>query len=249
SGQAVSSRHPSPSPTGSTLPAGYAALVPVPVSATPTPGVHFAVTSATSISTDSVPVGDYLAGLLRRSTGYPVPVASAGTGGDISLLLSGAPADVGAEGYTLDVTGTGVTIRAQQPAGLFEGVQTLRQLLPSSVDSGTVQPGPWTVPGGHVTDHPRFAYRGAMLDVARHFFTVAQVERYVDEIAAYKVNYLHLHLSDDQGWRIAITGWPNLTDYGGGTEVGGGPGGFFTQADYASIVDYAQQRFVTVIPE
>jgi hexosaminidase len=88
-----------------------------------------------------------------------------------------------------------------------------------------------------------------MLDVARHFFTVAQVERYIDELALYKVNYLHLHLSDDQGWRIAINSWPNLATYGGGTEVGNGPGGYYTQADYSAIVAYAASRYLTVVPE
>ena len=229
---------------------GYAAVVPAPVSATATSGVTFAIKNTTAIRTDSLPVGDYLAALLRRSTGFPLPVVPAsGTPQGITLLLSGAPASVGAEGYTLDVSATAVVIRAQQPAGLFEGIQTLRQLLPAAVESATVKPGPWNVPGGHVTDYPRFAYRGAMLDVARHFFTVAQVERYIDQIAAYKVNYFHLHLADDQGWRIVINGWDRLTSYGGGTQVGGGPGGFFTQADYSAIVAYAQQRFITVVPE
>jgi hexosaminidase len=213
--------------------------------------VSFPIGAGTVISTDSVPVGDYLAAFLRRPTGYPLPVTPAGAGAPsgIALLLSGAPASVGAEGYQLDVTGTAVVIRARQPAGLFAAVQTLRQLLPSTVESATVQPGPWNVPGGRVVDYPRFAYRGAMLDVARHFFTVAQVERYVDQLARYKVNYFHLHLADDQGWRIAINGWDRLTSYGGGTQVGGGPGGFYPQDDYRAIVAYAQQRFITVVPE
>jgi hexosaminidase len=88
-----------------------------------------------------------------------------------------------------------------------------------------------------------------MLDVARHFFTVAQVEHYIDELALYKVNYLHLHLSDDQGWRIAINSWPNLAAYGGSTEAGGGAGGYYTQADYTTIVNYAASRYMTVVPE
>jgi hexosaminidase len=149
----------------------------------------------------------------------------------------------------LTVSSTGVVIRADQPAGLFAGVETLLQLLPPAVESPTVQPGPWAVPGGTVVDYPRFAYRGAMLDVARHFFTVAQVEQYIDEISLYKINYLHLHLSDDQGWRIQINGWPELTAIGGSTEVGGGTGGYYTQADYEAIVAYAQQHYITVIPE
>jgi hexosaminidase len=98
-------------------------------------------------------------------------------------------------------------------------------------------------------DYPRFAYRGAMLDVARHFFPVATVERYLDELSLYKIDYLHLHLSDDQGWRIAINSWPNLAVYGGSTQVGGGPGGYYTQADYQAIVAYAAARYITVVPE
>jgi hexosaminidase len=113
----------------------------------------------------------------------------------------------------------------------------------------TVAAGPWTVPGGTITDWPRFEHRGAMLDVARHFFTVAQVEHYIDEMALYKVNYLHLHLTDDQGWRIVVNSWPNLATYGGSTEVGGGPGGYYTQADYQAIVAYATSRYITVVPE
>jgi hexosaminidase len=88
-----------------------------------------------------------------------------------------------------------------------------------------------------------------MLDVARHFFTVAQVQRYLDQLALYKINVLHLHLSDDQGWRIEIKSWPNLTAHGGKTAVGGGPGGFYTQEDYREIVRYAGERFVTIVPE
>ena len=167
----------------------------------------------------------------------------------ISLLLSGAPASVGAQGYQLDITATSITVRANQPAGLFNGVQTLRQLLPVAAESTTVQTGPWLVPGGQIVDHPRFGYRGAMLDVARHFFPVAAIKAYIDQIALYKVNHLHLHLSDDQGWRIAIDSWPRLTTYGGGTSVGGGPGGYYTKADYTEIVNYAAIRHITIVPE
>jgi hexosaminidase len=228
---------------------GFASVVPAPVTGTPASG-SYSITASTTISTDSTQVGQYLATLLRRSTGFPLPVKPAsGTPRGITLLLSGAPSQVGTEGYTLDVSSTAVVIRARKPAGLFTGVQTLRQLLPSTVESRTVRPGPWKVPAGHVLDYPRFGYRGAMLDVARHFFTVAQVKKYIDQIALYKVNYFHLHLSDDQGWRIAITGWERLASYGGGTQVGGGPGGSYTQADYKAIVAYAQQRFITLVPE
>ena len=234
----------------------FSAVVPVPASSTASPGVAYTITSGTTIysepnSADAASIAGQLAGLLRQSTGYPLPVVSsnpAPTDG-IALLLSGAPASVGAEGYQLDVTAGSIVIRANQPAGLFAGVQTLRQLLPVDADAATVQAGPWPVPGGHIVDQPRFEHRGAMLDVARHFFTVAQVERYIDQIALYKINYLHLHLSDDQGWRIAINSWPRLATYGGSTEVGGGPGGYYSQADYSAIVSYAAARYITVIPE
>ncbi|WP_082598244.1 MULTISPECIES: beta-N-acetylhexosaminidase [unclassified Kitasatospora] len=228
-------------------------LVPAPVSSVAN-GATYTLASAAGIATDASPeagaIGDYLAGVLRASTGFAVPVSAGAAGnGSIALQLSGAPGSVGDEGYLLTTTATGVVVQANRPAGLFHGVQTLLQLLPPRVMSGTVQPGPWTVPGGTVTDYPRFTHRGAMLDVARHFFTVAQVKRYIDQLALYKVNQLHLHLSDDQGWRIAINSWPNLAAYGGGTAVGGGPGGYYTQADYSAIVAYAASRYITLIPE
>ncbi|MEZ0064679.1 hexosaminidase [Streptacidiphilus sp. MAP12-20] len=224
-------------------------VVPVPVSET-ADGSTFTLTSGATLTSDDANTGGYLAGVLRASTGYALPLTvGATTPGTIALSLSGAPANVGAEGYQLTASATGVVIRANQAAGLFHGVQTLLQLLPGAVMSPTVQSGPWTVTGGTIVDYPRFGYRGAMLDVARHFFTVAQVERYIDELALYKVNYLHLHLSDDQGWRIAINSWPNLATYGGSTEVGGGAGGYYTQADYSAIVAYAASRYLTVVPE
>ncbi|MBW5485507.1 beta-N-acetylhexosaminidase [Streptomyces bambusae] len=228
-------------------------VVPVPAQ-TVADGSTFTLTQAVTVTAgtpEARGVAEYLASVLRTSTGHPVPVTTGPppASGGIALLLSGAPASVGAEGYRLTTTAGGVTVRAQQPAGLFHGVQTLLQLMPPAVMSPTVRPGPWTVPGGTVTDRPRFAYRGAMLDVARHFFTVEQVRRYIDQLALYKINMLHLHLSDDQGWRIAVNSWPDLAEYGGSTQVGGGPGGYWTQADYTAIVRYAASRFVTVVPE
>jgi hexosaminidase len=240
-----------------TVPVPYSAVVPAPVSATPAAGVTFSITSATTIyvepgSAAAAGVGAFLADLLRRSTGYPLPVADAPASlpaGSIALLLAGAPSVVGAEGYRMEVNAGAISVQANQPAGLFAGVQTLRQLLPPAAESGTVQPGPWPVAGGEVIDYPRFGHRGAMLDVARHFFPVATVERYLDEIALYKLNVLHLHLSDDQGWRIVIDSWPNLALHGGSTAVGGDPGGYYTKAQYQEIVAYAAARYITVVPE
>ncbi|MEU4223260.1 beta-N-acetylhexosaminidase [Nonomuraea sp. NPDC026600] len=228
-------------------PLGFGGVVPVPVSATPAAGVTYRITSSTSLYTDVPAVGDQLARQLRRSTGYPVPIVAAPAAGGISLRLGSVSG--GDEAYQLDVTATGITVLANRAAGLFNGVQTLRQLLPYAADSATVQPGPWPVQGGRITDAPRYAYRGAMLDVARHFFPVAAVQRYIDQIALYKINYLHLHLSDDQGWRIAIDSWPRLATYGGSTAVDGDPGGYYTKAQYRELVAYAAARNITVVPE
>jgi hexosaminidase len=224
-------------------------VVPAPASLAPG-GSPYRITRGTQIRVDGSRetrgVGEYLAGILRPSTGYRLPVTAHGAGG-IRLRLTKGP--FGAEGYRLDSGRGGVTITAARPAGLFHGVQTLRQLLPAAVEKDSAQPGPWLVAGGTITDTPRYGWRGAMLDVSRHFFTVDQVKRYIDQLALYKINKLHLHLSDDQGWRIAVDSWPRLATYGGSTQVGGGPGGFYTKADYQEIVRYAASRYLEVVPE
>lgn len=224
-------------------------VVPAPASVA-AQGPAYRIGPGTSIRVDGSPaarrIGDYLADVLRPSTGYRLPVTTHGHGG-IELRLADGP--FGAEGYRLHSGRAGVTLTAREPAGLFHGVQTLRQLLPAAVEKDTVQPGPWLVAGGTIEDRPRYGYRGAMLDVSRHFFTVAQVKRYIDELALYKINKLHLHLSDDQGWRIAIDSWPRLAAHGGSTEVGGGPGGHYTKGDYREIVRYAASRYLEVVPE
>ncbi|GAA5161136.1 MULTISPECIES: beta-N-acetylhexosaminidase [Amycolatopsis] len=225
-------------------------VIPVPVQAKPDPRADFRLTPATVIvaDRDARQVADYLGGLLRPSTGYRLPVVPFAVTPKIELDVA-KTAKVGAQGYQLDVTKRGVTIRANTTDGLFAGVQTLRQLLPATIEAKTVQHSRWVVPGGSITDYPRFGYRGAMLDVARHFFTPDQVKLYIDQISQYKINTLHLHLADDQGWRIEIKSWPRLATYGGSTEVGGGPGGYYTQAQYKDIVAYAASRHITVIPE
>jgi hexosaminidase len=107
----------------------------------------------------------------------------------------------------------------------------------------------WSIPALNISDQPRFAYRGGMLDVSRHFFTVDEVEQYLDILALYKLNVLHLHLSDDQGWRIQIDSRPKLTAMGSLTQVGGGAGGFYTKQDYQAILAYAQARYILIVPE
>jgi hexosaminidase len=220
------------------------------------PGQQFTLTPATRIlvaARDDAArdAAESLAETLRPSTGYPLPVTDrAGQPAAHSISLRTVRGDkLGREGYRLDVTAGVVQIRAHESAGLFYGVQTLRQMLPAEVESDTVEPGPWTVAGAHITDQPRFAYRGAMLDVARHFFSVDEVKRYMDLLSQYKVNVLHLHLADDQGWRIEIDSWPRLATYGGGTEVGGGPGGYYTKEQYADLMDYAREHHIMVVPE
>ncbi|MFG3117603.1 beta-N-acetylhexosaminidase [Streptomyces sp. NPDC048197] len=194
-------------------------------------------------------IAGYLAGLLRPSTGQALPVTTKDGDGIVLRLGGRGTADLGAEGYRLRVDGRAVTIGARRPAGLFHAVQTLRQLLPPDAGEHRAQAGPWRIAGGTIADTPRYGYRGAMLDVSRHFFTVGQVKRYIDQLAMYKINKLHLHLSDDQGWRIAIRSWPRLATYGGSTQVGGGKGGYYSQDDYREIVRYAADRYLTVVPE
>ncbi|HKS47840.1 MAG TPA: beta-N-acetylhexosaminidase [Amycolatopsis sp.] len=243
--------------TTATLPADavqttsrVAEVIPAPVEARADPAADFRITAATVIRADggAREVAEYLAGLLRPSTGYPLPVVTQAKTPAISLSL-GPTEGVGDQGYRLDVTRSGTTIRANTGDGLFAGAQTLRQLLPPTIEAKEHQTGPWVVSGGHIVDYPRFSYRGAMLDVARHFFTVDQVKRYIDQLAQYKINRLHLHLTDDQGWRIEIRKWPRLATYGGSTEVGGGRGGYYTQEQYKDLVRYAASRHITVIPE
>jgi hexosaminidase len=231
-------------------------LIPRPVSVSSS-GSTFSLTMTTDIyvqpgTTELVGIGQSLANKLNPATGYGMQVFTtrrAPAQGNIYLTIAGGDPALGDEGYQLTVTPELVTLVAYRPAGLFRGIQTLRQLLPPAIEHATVQRGPWTMATGTVRDYPRFAWRGAMLDVARHFFSVADVKRYIDLIAYYKLNRLHLHLTDDQGWRIMINAWPKLATYGGSTQVGGGRGGYYTQAEYADIVAYAHRRYMLVVPE
>ena len=197
-------------------------------------------------------IGHYLAERLRPATGYALPIepiAGPPAFGHIYLTLLDGDVSLGDEGYTLRCGPEGITVAAYMPAGLFWGTQTVRQLLPPAIESVAPQTGPWSLPAVTVRDAPRFSWRGAMLDVARHFFSVDDVKAYIDYLAYYKVNRFHLHLTDDQGWRIEIKSWPKLAEIGGSTQVGGGPGGYYTQGQYLEIVKYAQSRYMTVVPE
>jgi hexosaminidase len=193
-------------------------------------------------------IGGYLAGEINRIFTFQprvVEVSEMPRRKGIYLVPTKQEDRLGTEGYILTIGKNMITITANSPAGYFYGVQTLLQVLPANGR----RTGSADLATGTIHDFPSFEYRGAMLDVARHFFRVEDVKRYIDFLATYKMNALHLHLSDDQGWRIEIKSWPKLTEIGGSTQVGGGEGGYYTQEDYAEIVRYAASKFITIVPE
>jgi hexosaminidase len=249
-----------PALAASSASAGTPQIVPKPVSMTTGRG-DFTLTPGTRIvaaSPGSAVVAGDLAGYLRPATGYRLPVVPGRAGpGAITLELGrqgAVPADPDGEGYRLSVTPAGVTLAATTAHGLYNGVQTIRQLLPVWIDSQSRMPGPWTMPAVQIADHPRYTYRGVMLDIARHYEPPSAVEQLIAQAAAYKIDVFHLHLSDDQGFRIVINGFPNLTTIGGQGSVGTDgrtmdPGGYWTQAQYRAVVADAQAHFMTLIPE
>ncbi|MET4157102.1 beta-N-acetylhexosaminidase [Agromyces sp. PvR057] len=204
----------------------------------------------------SAAVGEGLAELLRDATGYPIPVgqraAGASKGATIELSTRGDAA-LGDEGYTLETKGTRISLEAHSAEGLFRGVTTLRQLLPPEIESAGASDVAWAIPAVDISDAPRYDYRGAMLDVGRRFYPVDDVKRFIDQMALYKYNALHLHLTDDQGWRLTVDARPELTQVGASTQSGWKPGTggpwFYTKADYQEIVSYAAEHFIEVVPE
>ncbi|MEU3249954.1 beta-N-acetylhexosaminidase [Streptomyces sp. NPDC006997] len=203
----------------------------------------------------------WLRGTLGAATGLPLPPGRGGNAIHLSLRPTGTEG-LGEEGYRLAVTPDGVDLAGGGPAGLFWGAQTLRQLLgPHAYRRAPLSAGPWRLPLVHVEDAPRFRWRGLMLDVARHFMPKEGVLRYLDLMAAHKLNVFHFHLTDDQGWRIEIRKYPRLTEVGSWrarTKFGhrASPlwdekphGGYYTQDDIREIVAYAAERHITVVPE
>ena len=205
-------------------------------------------------------VGEYLASKLRPSTGYELPVIKGdneGTG-NIAIVISDSESDLGEEGYKINTTVDGLTVTANQPAGAFRAVQTVRQLLPADIEKRELVEGvSWDIPCSNIDDKPEYEYRGSHLDVTRHFFSVEDVKRYIDNMAQYKMNKLHLHLSDDQGWRLEIKGsmygedLSKLNTIGAqtSTSINGIKAGQYTQEDYKELVAYAADRYVEIIPE
>jgi hexosaminidase len=236
-------------------------IVPLPALIESRPGSGFTISAATVITAPpdaaAQRVGRQIAEWIRRGTGLTIGAAPpAGTDParvtTIALVVDPAQTALGREGYELTIDAATVKLVAPAAAGIFYGAQTLRQLLPYWSEYEAImyrQPRPAALPALHVRDVPRYQWRGAMLDVARHFFSVDEVKRFIDVMAMEKMNRLHLHLADDQGWRIEIRKWPDLTVKGGQTEVGGTPGGFYTQQQFADLVAYAADRFITIVPE
>jgi hexosaminidase len=224
-------------------------LIPQPAAVTPGDGIYKLTAETILIATPQVmEVAVYLAELLSPALGTLAVTQTSQTGqvnqpGGLSLCLVVDP-ELGSEGYELEITSQGIALRAPQTAGLFYAVQTLRQLLPPALQTGEL-----LLPTAVIRDYPRFAWRGAMLDVARHFFGPAEIKHFIDLLAYYKINRLHLHLTDDQGWRLMIASWPRLAEYGGQTAVNRDPGGYYTQAEYREIVAHASSRWITIVPE
>lgn len=197
-------------------------------------------------------IAEYLKGKLKPSTGYDFLINKNDNPAKnyIYLTTLEGKEDLGNEGYEMATTTDGITITAVKPEGLFRGIQTLRQLLPAEIASAAlVNNTEWSVPAAKIYDKPEYSYRGLMIDVARHFFDEEVIKKQIDAAAQYKINKIHLHLTDDQGWRIEIKKYPDLTLIGGSTEVGGGPGGYYTQEQFKSMVQYAAERYIEIVPE
>lgn len=236
------------------------AVIPKPVSYLPSDGT-FQLTSTTFIvingrneaeTEELYQIAEYFLSIIRPSTGYSLSIqrGTAAATGSILLSTEITDASIGAEGYCLDVTSDHVMIQASEPQGIFHGIQTLRQLLPPEIENASlITDVIWSIPCASITDAPVYEWRGMMLDTARHFIPVNDVKHLIDLMAEYKLNRLHLHLTDDQGWRIEIKSRPDLTAIGGSTEIGGGSGGFYTQDEYTEIIQYAAKHYITIIPE
>src|SRR6478735_2037483 len=245
------------------------AIVPQPVKAVKKTGYFILPQNITIQTVETTELKQTVVDLQKRlsvPTGYKVTVSGNAPSATIKLELNKSEdATLGNEGYNLSVTANNIVIKANKPAGIFYGVQTLMQLFPAEIqDSVLVKDIAWKAPCVEITDYPRFGWRGLMFDVARHFFTKEEVKAYIDQMAKYKFNLLHFHLSDDEGWRIEIKALPKLTEVGAWSvyrvgSFGSFPapaaneprtyGGFYTQNDIKELVQYAKERFVNIMPE
>lgn len=244
------------------------AIIPEPVEMRTGAGV-FELTSNSGIGYNNAAAENaafYLQSILKKASGFDIRAGLSAADAPVQLvLLAPEDAEIGKEGYRLSVTASNVTIRANQPAGLFYGIQSFLQLLPKEIESKKAVEGvKWQAPAVEIKDYPRFGWRGLMFDVSRHFFTREEVKQFIDDMAKYKFNLLHLHLTDDQGWRIEIKSLPKLTSVGAWNVKKVGRfnyfskpepneprdyGGFYTQEDIKEIIAYARSRYVNILPE
>jgi len=242
-------------------------IIPEPVSLSKSSG-HFVINQKTKIITNGdepvLPLVKMFADRVDFLTGNKLTVATGGKGQDISIQINKTRNnEIGEEGYLLDIQASGVKVAANTPSGIFYGLQSLLQLI--SLNSIIENKGQEvTVPTVSIVDYPRFAWRGLMLDVSRHFFDKAFIKKFLDQMVEYKYNVFHWHLTDDPGWRIEIKKYPKLTEVGAwrvprtgvfysmpAVQPGEKPtyGGYYTQEDIKEIVKYAADRFITIVPE
>ncbi len=203
----------------------------------------------TSFTDEVRTIGEILRNAFVQNVGREIPfaqsTASTNSARSIVLIVERDNPEIKPEGYELEIQPDGITVTACDGAGLLYGVETLRQLIESrAADS------PITIPCVKVEDHPEYPWRGVLLDCCRHFLTKDFIKRYIDLLAYHKLNVLHLHLTDDQGWRIEIQKYPKLTEIGAYRgEVDSKYGGYYTQEDLREIVEYAGSRHIRVVPE
>ena len=233
-------------------------VVPLPQEVTLTNGNPFVLSPSTKIfypeGNDKMKKNaEFLASYIKEITGYELATATGQPGKGISLVIDQSIQNP--EGYQLTVSDNGIRIAGSTDAGVFYGIQTLRKSIPATAQGMNVE-----LPAATINDYPRFAYRGMMLDVSRHFFPVDSVKTYLDILALHNQNTFHWHLSDDQGWRIEIKKYPELTQIGSkrketvighnsGTYDGKEYGGFYTQDQIRDVINYAAERHITIIPE
>jgi len=216
-------------------------LVPAPTSLQTGDSPSFALTGTVAV-TGETDAAATLSRLVTARTTLTLATAVVPADRTIDLRVDPSAGTGGPESYRLTADEASVVVVGADAAGLFYGVQTLVQLIARDGDG-------WSIPAVTIDDRPRFPYRGVMLDVARHFHPEETVKAYIDRAAGLKFNALHLHLTDDQGWRLALRSRPRLTELAAGSSVGGDPGGFFTAEDYREIVAYAASRHMIVVPE
>lgn len=240
-------------------------IIPKPLKLEPSQG-RFLISEKTILVGDTVLSNEiaYLSEMLKRASGYSINSANKINDqhkkNSITLLIDASLPNE--ESYSLSVTYDKVVISGKSATGVFYGIQSLRQLLPSAIESNQKSENPITIPAVYIEDQPEYVYRGMHLDVGRHFFPVDFIKKYIDLIALHKMNTFHWHLTEDQGWRIEIKKYPKLTEIGSSRKetileknfnpyIGDGTpySGFYTQEEIKEVVAYAASRHITIIPE